>query len=180
MSVAAGPIGRNAEVSAAVSSTKNAAVASMYSYSKTKGLFVGVSLEGSVILERKDANKIFYHRAVTAKEILKGDVERPTEICAELYAALDAYSDGMDIASPAVSPSDMKGAAQPPAYTDGTKPLIPPRPSGAGTQSVMAIALYDYTGQRAEDLTFKKGEIIEVTKRTASQNDWWTGRIQSR
>jgi len=32
----------------------------IYSASKTKGLFAGVSLEGSVIVERKDANTKFY------------------------------------------------------------------------------------------------------------------------
>lgn len=32
----------------------------MGGYSKTKGLFAGISLEGSVIVERKDANAKFY------------------------------------------------------------------------------------------------------------------------
>jgi lipid-binding SYLF domain-containing protein len=32
----------------------------IYSASKTKGLFAGVSLEGSAIIERKDANAKFY------------------------------------------------------------------------------------------------------------------------
>jgi lipid-binding SYLF domain-containing protein len=31
-------------------------LAPIFSYSKTKGLFAGVSLEGSVLIERKDAN----------------------------------------------------------------------------------------------------------------------------
>lgn len=57
VSIAAGPVGRNAEASGAVS---HRSVAGIFSYSKTKGLFAGVSLEGSVIIERKDANSKFY------------------------------------------------------------------------------------------------------------------------
>ena len=41
----------------------------MYSYSLSSGLFAGMSLEGSVIMERKDANEQFYKQKVTAKEV---------------------------------------------------------------------------------------------------------------
>jgi SH3 domain-containing YSC84-like protein 1 len=47
--------------------------------SKTKGLFAGVSLEGSVIVERKDANRKFYHGNVTARQLLSGTVTPPPE-----------------------------------------------------------------------------------------------------
>lgn len=51
-SVAAGPIGRNVEADVAVRSP-----AAIYTYSKTKGLFVGISIEGSYLIERKEANR---------------------------------------------------------------------------------------------------------------------------
>ena len=51
--LAVGPLGRNAEGSGTLSSKGK--VAAMYSYSKTKGLFGGVSLEGSVIVERQES-----------------------------------------------------------------------------------------------------------------------------
>ena len=51
-SVAIGPVGRNAEADVAVRSPS-----AIYTYSKTRGLFAGISLEGSGIVERKDANK---------------------------------------------------------------------------------------------------------------------------
>lgn len=57
VSVAAGPVGRNAEASGAASLKS---VSAIFSYSKTKGLFAGVSLEGSAIIERKEANGKFY------------------------------------------------------------------------------------------------------------------------
>ena len=49
----------------------------MYSYSKTKGLFGGVSVEGTVIMERQDANRVGYGGSVSVKEILSGMVDPP-------------------------------------------------------------------------------------------------------
>ncbi|RHZ62371.1 hypothetical protein Glove_340g28 [Diversispora epigaea] len=86
LSVAAGPIGRNAEGAGSVSLKH---VAAIFSYSKTRGLFAGVSIEGSVIIERKDANSKFYHRKVSAKELLSGKVSPPPQADI-LYRALNA------------------------------------------------------------------------------------------
>ena len=74
VSIAAGPVGRNAEA-AGVASLKG--VAGVFSYSKTKGLFAGVSLEGSGIIERRDANEKLYGRRWTARELLSGQVPPP-------------------------------------------------------------------------------------------------------
>lgn len=48
-----------------------------YSYSKTRGLFGGLSLEGSVIVDREDANYQAYGTAVSAKQLLSGAIEPP-------------------------------------------------------------------------------------------------------
>lgn len=72
LSVAAGPLGRNAEA-AGTASLKS--VSAVFAYSKTKGLFAGVSLEGSAILERRDANRKFYGSNCKARNILSGQVE---------------------------------------------------------------------------------------------------------
>lgn len=50
----------------------------MYSYSKTRGLFGGVSIEGSVIVERSDANSIAYEDDVTAQMLLGGMIPPPS------------------------------------------------------------------------------------------------------
>ena len=49
VSIAAGPVGRNAEAAGAASLKS---VSGIFAYSKTKGLFAGVTLEGSVLIER--------------------------------------------------------------------------------------------------------------------------------
>lgn len=74
VSLAAGPVGRNAEAAGAASLK---GVAGVFSYSKTKGLFAGVSLEGSVLIERRDANEKLYNGRVTAKQLLEGAVRPP-------------------------------------------------------------------------------------------------------
>jgi amphiphysin len=37
--------------------------------------------------------------------------------------------------------------------------------------------LYDYVGQAEGDLSFNAGDKIEVVKKTESDQDWWTGRV---
>jgi lipid-binding SYLF domain-containing protein len=69
-SVAAGPVGRAAEADV----TPRAAI---YTYSRTKGLFIGASLEGAVIGTRTHANERYYGHPVRAYEILSGRVPAP-------------------------------------------------------------------------------------------------------
>ena len=71
ISVAAGPLGRNAEAGITP-------LAAIYTYSRSQGLFAGVSLEGTVIGTRNDANAEYYGRRVTPEEILSGKVPPPS------------------------------------------------------------------------------------------------------
>ena len=70
LSVAAGPVGRTAE--AGIMPT-----AAVYTYSRSQGLFAGVSLEGTVIAARDDANRAYYGKAVSPSQILAGTVKAP-------------------------------------------------------------------------------------------------------
>jgi len=70
VSAAAGPVGRAAEADV----TPTAAI---YTYSRSKGLFAGISLEGAVIGTRKEANARYYGRVVGASDILHGRVAPP-------------------------------------------------------------------------------------------------------
>jgi SH3 domain-containing YSC84-like protein 1 len=67
-------VGKNAEAAGAAS-LKGAA--GVFSNSKTKGFFAGVSLEGSTIIERRDANEKLYGQRYTAAELLAGRVRPP-------------------------------------------------------------------------------------------------------
>ncbi|KAJ2693617.1 hypothetical protein GGH99_001072 [Coemansia sp. RSA 1285] len=77
VSVAAGPLGRSGEISAAVNTSN---VAAVYSYSKSKGLFAGVSIEGSAVLQRKDVNQAFYGRPAPPEQVLAGSIRPPENV----------------------------------------------------------------------------------------------------
>ncbi|XP_054479657.1 SH3 domain-containing YSC84-like protein 1 [Anoplopoma fimbria] len=85
--VAVGPMGRNVEADVAIRSTT-----AVFTYCRSRGLFAGISLEGSGLIERKETNRKFYGREIRASAILNGDVEPPPE-CYDLYHILDAYTE---------------------------------------------------------------------------------------
>ena len=86
-SAAAGPKGRTAE-----SATDIVMNAEILSYSRNKGLFAGISLEGSTLRSDGGANENLYGKKLTAKEIIRqGKVGTPA--CArELISLLDTKS----------------------------------------------------------------------------------------
>ena len=70
LSAAIGPIGRSAEAGVTVQ-------AAMYTYSRSQGIFAGVSLEGTVIATRYEANEEYYGKPVFPADILAGSVKPP-------------------------------------------------------------------------------------------------------
>lgn len=70
VSAAAGPVGR--DLQADVTTT-----AAVYTYSRSKGLFAGISLEGAIIGTQKTANARYYGRVAEARSILAGRVAPP-------------------------------------------------------------------------------------------------------
>src|SRR5262249_39409834 len=64
-SVAAGPVGRGAEAATDIQMR-----AEILSYSRARGLFAGVSLNGTAIREDEDADKAFYGRQIRNREII--------------------------------------------------------------------------------------------------------------
>jgi len=89
ISAAAGPIGTGGSIQASL-----AHPAPMFSYSKSKGLFAGLSLEGTALIERKDANRDFYGSSIPARDILGGRVP-PPEIASQMYEVIEA-AEGLD------------------------------------------------------------------------------------
>jgi lipid-binding SYLF domain-containing protein len=71
-SAAAGPVGR-----AASAETDAAMHAEMLSYSRSRGLFGGLTLEGATLRPDDDATKELYGRDVSNREILTGGAKTP-------------------------------------------------------------------------------------------------------
>ncbi|XP_078504010.1 SH3 domain-containing YSC84-like protein 1 isoform X2 [Lissotriton helveticus] len=199
--VALGPLGRNLEGDVAVRSA-----AAIYTYCKSRGLFAGVSLEGSGLIERKDTNKKFYCQEIRACEILSGDVARPAQ-AEELYEILSKFTedyerDGQSInmRKAAKEQKRARGAPERPSFRPQTRThvksalegnrngnkLYPELPnywadadsSRNETTTTTATALYTFEGQQPGDLSFKAGDKITVLTKTDAQFDWWEGRIR--
>lgn len=86
-SAAAGPKGRTAE-----GATDIVMNAEILSYSRNKGLFAGVSLEGSTLRSDGSANEKLYGRKLTAKEIIRGGKVGVPRSAQQLVSLLDKKS----------------------------------------------------------------------------------------
>ena len=86
-SVAAGPVGRDADAS-----TDLLLKGGIFSYSRTKGLFAGVALKGAVITPNNVANRTFYGEDLSSKEILVEGKAGMPESAKELIETLSEYS----------------------------------------------------------------------------------------
>lgn len=318
VSVSAGPLGRSAEAAASAST---GGVSAVFAYSKSKGLFAGVSVEGSAILERREANRKFYGDDCTSKMILSGRVRVPPAADPLLHILesrafnftgpghdddadefydddqnsdensryYDDIPDSFDSADESSTrpntKSSRRGISQgsrsryeDPVYDDesdsadderdygrspdksashnigphvdrGTKPRTNTRweddlydrasgyaskeydnargntrsygrergysqrhgqdyfsgdnnadnsshkmskididnnhsraksPTSLHSTSQTAVALYNFAGEQSGDLAFKKGDVITILKKSDSQNDWWTGRVNGK
>src|SRR5216683_846214 len=82
-SAAAGPKGRTAE-----GATDVVMNAEILSYSRNKGLFAGISLEGSTLRSDGSANEKLYRQKLSAKDIICGKVKAPPS-ASELIALLN-------------------------------------------------------------------------------------------
>ncbi len=83
---AAGPVGRSASAQ-----TDAFVTAEILSYSRSKGLFAGVSLEGATLRNDLDENEILYGKRWTSKQILGSGAKMP-EAASKLIAVLTKYS----------------------------------------------------------------------------------------
>lgn len=297
ISVSAGPLGRNAEAAASAST---GGVSAVFAYSKSKGLFAGVSLEGSVIVERREANRKFYGDSCTAKMILSGRI-RPPPAADPLFRVLESRAfnyrsampaddydddyyddipdsfDSSDVSSTRPTTkstrqrrsgsrsyfdddnfdddygsngysggrrggrgrenydddfADPSGAneyyrsyrrqgatggareSRSPQHTNtrweddiydrendvddlsnrfsksrissssagngrASRPVTE-KPDFSSPNTPKAVALYSFAGEESGDLPFRKGDVITILKKSESQDDWWTGRVNGR
>ena len=118
-SVAAGPVGRQAEAA-----TDASFKAEVYSYSRSRGVFAGLALDGTAITIDDGANAAFYRKpGVAAGDIISGAVTSEEESARRFFAAV-ATSTGTQHSGTQRSASAAAPATPPPA-----------KPAASGTQS---------------------------------------------
>ena len=86
-SVAAGPVGRNAQAA-----TDAQLKAEIYSYSRSRGLFAGVALDGSVLAIDNDANQSVYGEGVTPRRIFENGVSNVPNAVVDFRDRLEEYT----------------------------------------------------------------------------------------
>jgi lipid-binding SYLF domain-containing protein len=139
-SVAAGPVGRDASAA-----TDAGFKAEVYSYSRNKGVFAGLALDGSVITIDDGANAAFYKKpGVTAGDIMAGNVTTDDESARRFLSAVNSSTTSATAqrtasavtppGSPAASPAPAAITAEAPSGHAGpapaaqTFPLADPKP----------------------------------------------------
>ncbi len=96
-SVAAGPVGRDAE-----GSTDWKMRAQVLTYSRARGIFAGLNINGAMIAQHKDDTRAFYGRMVPFKTILNGNIAAPAD-ANPLLEALNKY--GASAPTPTAAPA---------------------------------------------------------------------------
>ncbi len=89
--VAAGPVGRDAHAS-----TDAQLKAEIYSYSRARGLFAGVALDGTAITIDYDDNEAVYGHGITPRRIFEGGVKDIPAPVATFRERLQRYSGSAD------------------------------------------------------------------------------------
>jgi lipid-binding SYLF domain-containing protein len=129
VSVAAGPVGRQTEAAAGKA-------AEIYSYSRSRGLFAGVALDGTVIAFDRSGNRSFYgDDDVTTAMITHNKVTTHSEAARRFVAAVTATAnaDGSTAPAPAAAapPPNVPAPGGPPPSSDvHTFPMEDSHPGG--------------------------------------------------
>jgi lipid-binding SYLF domain-containing protein len=122
-SVAAGPVGRQA--TAATDPTVSSEV---YSYSRSRGLFLGVALKGSVITIDNGADARFYDRGVAdAVDIANGTITTQDDIARQFLGEIDVAT--------GAAPASASAEPAAPAYTQTATPTGATQSAAPGTQT---------------------------------------------
>jgi lipid-binding SYLF domain-containing protein len=130
-SVAAGPVGRSASAA-----TDQNLAAEVYSYSRSRGLFAGISLDGTSISVDSKANAAYYHKpGVMASDIISGSVTSTDDTSHRFLTAIATST------SPAAPPS--AGSSAPATST------APPSTSSSNGNTGTAVSEAPAAGPHA-------------------------------
>jgi hypothetical protein len=134
ISMAVGPIGRSAEAGG-VMGVKTAT--GVFAYSKTRGLYGGLTVEGGVLAERAAANKKLYGRRIRARELLTGLIPSPPE--AEVLMTV-LNGDFFQFESSAQSTTDSTQPPEQSAENSTQSPIEQPQQIAASNPVTMTAA----------------------------------------
>jgi lipid-binding SYLF domain-containing protein len=100
VSAAAGPVG----IGGVLESEVHKRQSPIWTYMKSKGLYAGVAVDGTIIIERTDENERFYGERLSVDEILSGKVRHPPYELETLMETLKAAQGDTDVDESLVPP----------------------------------------------------------------------------
>ncbi|KAJ5304061.1 uncharacterized protein N7443_003721 [Penicillium atrosanguineum] len=113
VSAAAGPVGMGGVLDSEVHKRQSP----IWTYMKSKGLYAGVAVDGTIIIERTDENEKFYGERISVTDILAGKVRHIPDGVKTLHQTIKAAQGDTDVdenlvASSGETPGDMEIAAE--------------------------------------------------------------------
>lgn len=141
VSAAAGPVG----VGGVLDSEVHKRQAPIWTYMKSKGLYAGVAIDGTIIIERTDENARFYGEKISASEILAGKLRFPPDsINTLLQTVKAAQGDGDVNESLLLPPGETPGDLDVCALADGPAFGVPAAddPDPYGVKALEAEGLF--------------------------------------
>ncbi|KAJ5104469.1 hypothetical protein NUU61_001816 [Penicillium alfredii] len=100
VSATAGPVGMGGILESEVHKRQ----APIYNYMKSKGLYAGVSIDGTVIIERTDENERFYGERISVSDILAGKLRHPPHYISTLLETVKAAQGDVNVDENLVPP----------------------------------------------------------------------------
>ncbi len=116
-SVAAGPVGR-----AASAATDQNFTAEVYSYSRNRGLFAGVSIDGSIIAIDSKSNKRLYGKTAPATDIIAGTITTEADAANRFQRAILQSTGSQPAAAPALGNATSTPTETQPVATEDSTP----------------------------------------------------------
>ncbi|KAJ5378720.1 hypothetical protein N7509_011839 [Penicillium cosmopolitanum] len=100
LSVSAGPVGAGGVLDSEVHKRQ----APVWTYMKSKGLYAGVAVDGTIIIERTDENEKFYGERISVSDILAGKARHPPDSLRTLQQTIKAAQGDTDVDEDVIPP----------------------------------------------------------------------------
>ena len=125
-SVAAGPVGRQASAS-----TDTSFKAEVYSYSRTRGVFAGLALDGTALTIDDDANELFYGKPdILASDIISGKIKSNDDSARRFMTAVNTGTGTVATASTTTAQAPISAPSNG-VQSDAPAPMRSAAPTGA-------------------------------------------------
>ncbi|EFR00667.1 LAS seventeen-binding protein 3 [Nannizzia gypsea CBS 118893] len=173
LSAVAGPVG----VGGVLDSEVHKRQAPIWSYLKSRGLYAGVQVDGTIVIERSDENERFYGEKISAADILSGKAKDPPSSISTLIQTIKAAQGDQDIDEDMLPPSgEAPGDAEISlAGTFGVPEEDDPDPYGVKALEREGVMIREAGTKRTPTLDvfdFRPSPTSPISPRWSNRSSW--------